>query len=288
MDDENAAERSPLDAKSELGDELKRLRVAARTSREDTARMLKCSLDKVGKFERGASAVSHAELMDLLDLYGMTDPEQREALASLGVVARRRGPRTLYGSVVPVKLRQFFRVEETARRIRSHLPELIPGLCQTEGYARAVLASNTALTPAEVDVLVKARLERGEERLFGSRPVHLSLVMPESAFRIMVGGPDVMREQLHRLIELAELPNMEIRQLRATKGAVHGRNVQFSILTPSRGRRTVVYLENLTDGIWVDDQPRVDRYLAAYEQLIGAADSVEETVKALARVAADL
>lgn len=281
------AELSPIDYKALLGDELTRLRQQAGKTRVDVAEALGCSESKIGSFERGRSAVNPSELRTLMALFDVPDVD-RPSLEQLATEARRRAPRTPYGSAIPDRLKRFFRVEETARRIRCYRVEYLHGLVQTEDYARAQLSENPMLRRPDVERLLQARMAR-QARLTGPRPVEISLMMPESAFALPVGGSEVARAQLLHLVELAGRPNVEIRMLPTSAGERHGRGVTFSILTPAAAqRKTVVYLENLTDGEWVDDQDRVDHYIAAYEHLLAAALSVEDTVKALATVAAEL
>ncbi|MEV8439119.1 helix-turn-helix transcriptional regulator [Actinosynnema sp. NPDC051121] len=276
-------ELSPTDYKLLLGELLADLRERAGLDRVAVAKVLKCSKEKIGTIERGRTAVNASELEKLLQLFGVPAQEWPD-IEKLADAARRRHPRTPWGAVIPEPLRKFFRLEESARALRHYHPEYVHGLAQTEDYARALISANTALDARDVDRLVQARMSR-QARLYGPRPIELSIVMPEAVVRLPVGGSEVMRRQLLHLIELADLPNIDIRVLPNTATAYASRGLPFSIYTPTAARRTVVYLDNLIDGVWVDDEDRVAKYVAAYDQLQGAALPVEDTVKLLATVA---
>lgn len=286
--------QSPTDYKLQLGEVLADLRIRAKRSRKDAASVLHCSEAKIGTVERGRSAMTHSELENLLDSY--TDPEagnyvhltddEREEIEELAAAARQRHPPTPWGAAVPKRLQRFFRIEESAKVIRDYHPELVHGLAQTEAYARAVIGFNVAKS-AEVDKLVQARMAR-QARLDGPQPVRPTLVLPEAALRLTIGDRHVMRQQLQHLIHLAEQDKADVRVIQANSGMHPARGFPFMILTPPGRRRTVVYLENLTDGIFVDDEERVGKYEAAFAQMLQTALSARDTVTLLASVAAEV
>jgi transcriptional regulator with XRE-family HTH domain len=278
------AQLSPTTAKQMLGAELKRLREAAGKAREDAAGRLRCSVDKIGALERGRSAANPTELMALLDLYGVGPDEVRE-IELLADEARRRRRRTPYGAVIPEPIKKFFRLEETATKIRAFASDYVHGLTQGPEYARDVLAANPALSTEDVERLLMARMAR-KPRLTGPRPVQFDCVMPESTLMLPVGGPEGLRRQLLHTVELMALPNVAIRMLPTSVGACHGFGPSFSIFTVPGAPK--VYLENLTDGMVVDEPRRVDRYVVAFEHLVAASLSVEDTARHLATVAAEL
>ncbi len=289
------AVQSPTDYKLQLGEVLSDLRIRAKRSRKDAASVLHCSEAKIGTIERGRSAMTHSELENLLDSYTdseagnrvhLTDDE-REAIEELAAAARQRRPPTPWGAAVPARLQRFFRIEETSRAIRDYHPELVHGLAQTPDYARAVIGFNTGLKPAEVDRLVQARMAR-QARLDGPQPVRPTLVLPEAALRLTIGGPDVMRHQLRHLVDLADQGKADVLVIQATAGMHPARGFPFTILTPPGRRRTVVYLENLTDGIFVDDEQRVEQYEVAFAQMLRTALSPRDSVTLLATVAAEV
>jgi transcriptional regulator with XRE-family HTH domain len=277
--------QSPTDYKLQLGEVLAEHRLHAKKSRKDAALQLHCSEAKIGTIERGRSAMTHSELEKLLDLFGVAG-EERSAIEELAAAARQRRPPTPWGAAVPARLQRFFRVEETAKVVRDYHPELVHGLAQTEDYARAVVGFNI-VKPAEVDKLVQARMAR-QARLEGPQPVRPTLVLPEAALRLTIGSPKVMRHQLRHLVDLVDQGKADVRVIQASAGMHPARGFPFTILTPPGRRRTVVYLENLTDGIFVDDEERVEKYEAAFAQMLDVALSTRDTVTLLATVAAEV
>ncbi|SCF12220.1 helix-turn-helix domain-containing protein [Micromonospora mirobrigensis] len=112
-------------------------------------------------------------------------------------------------------------IETEALALRTSEPSLVPGLMQTEAYARAVLGGQGTHTPAEVDQLVAARLTR-QELLTGDAPKRFTAIVDESALRRVVGDRDVHLAQLERLVELAALPHVQLYVVPAGVGAHPG------------------------------------------------------------------
>lgn len=282
---EMVTEQSPTDYKAQLGDALTDLRKRAGKERADAALALDCSEAKIGTIERGRSAVATLELKALLDLYDV-EGDERSDVEHLASEARRRRPRTPWGSVIPERLRRFFRLEEAAGSIRYYHPELVHGLAQTEDYARAIISANSSLRPGDVDRLVQARMAR-QTRLATSNPPALRLVLSEAAIRQIIGGPDVMRAQLRHLVALSVRPNIDVMVIPFTAGAHSANGMPFTILQAAH-RKTVVYVENPTDGLVVDEPDRVARYEEVFEELITLALSTAKTVELLDSLASEL
>jgi transcriptional regulator with XRE-family HTH domain len=276
---------SPTDYKTQLGIVLTDLRKRSGKERAEAAQALTCSEAKIGTIERGRSAISALELAALLDLYGALGNERAD-VEHLAAEARRRRPRTPWGSVIPERLRRFFRLEETAIVIRYFHPGLVHGLAQTEEYAHALISAHPEHRPTDIPRLVQARMAR-QSRLTGSSPPELHLVLSEAAVRQHIGGPRVMRDQLHYLRDLAERPNVHVGVIPFTAGAHPSNGTPFTLLT-TPALKTVVYLENLTDGIIVDEPDRVARYESAFKQLSGLVLPRGETIALLASLAAEL
>lgn len=276
---------SPTDYKTQLGIVLTDLRIRSGRDRAQAASVLSCSEAKIGTIERGRSAVAPLELDALLDLYGVHGDERADVV-HLAEEARRRRPRTPWGSVIPERLRRFFRLEETATSIQYYHPELVHGLVQTEDYAYALISAHLEHRPSDIPRLVQARMAR-QSRLSGPNAPELHMVLSEAAVRQRIGGPKVMRDQLHHLADVAARPNVHVGVIPFTAGAHSSNGFPFTILT-TPVRKTVVYLENLTDGIVVDEPHRVARYEASFLQLSSLALPSEETIALLDRLAAEL
>lgn len=279
-------QNSPELYKTQLGAALKNFREQAGRSLDDAAHTLDCSTRKIRTIENGEVGIRAAELRDLLDLYGVAT-QDRADLEHLADLARQRRPRTPWGSAVPERLRKFFNTEETAQRIEAYQPYFLHGLVQTEDYARAVIRTNSALTDQEVDRLVQARLAR-QARLTSAHPPAVLLVIDEHVLRARVGGPAVMRRQLEHLHALGTKDAVEIRVIPTDVGAHAGNGVAFVLITPPGDQPRTPYVENLTDGLFVDDPDRVRRYETVMREMLTVAVSHDESLTIMDTVAAQL
>ncbi|MGH3826109.1 MAG: helix-turn-helix domain-containing protein [Pseudonocardiaceae bacterium] len=200
-------EQRPNAQRLQLAARLRRLREVAGHLQEHAAATLGCDTSKISRIENGRSGLKPAELEKLLDLYQVTGPERQELL-EVGKEARQRGRRKLYGDTLPGYFRRFIDLEADATEIRSYEGELIPGLLQTEDYARALIRS--ALLGAEkteVDRRVKIRMDR--QAILTRKappPARLWCVLGEAAFARPVGGPEVMRAQMEHLLQITTEP----------------------------------------------------------------------------------
>jgi transcriptional regulator with XRE-family HTH domain len=277
-------EQSPTTYKEQLGQALAKLRDDAKLSKADLAEVLECSESKIGRIERGDVGVRLPELRLLLDRLEVTGDERAE-IEQLGREAQRRRPRTPYGSVIPDRFRKFFHMEETATELQSYDPELIHGLAQTPAYARAVTVANPLHRPGDVDRLVQARMAR-QERLTGENPPRLWLVLNEGAIRRVVGGPEVMREQLAHLRRLSAMPHVTIQVVPFSAGAHAATGFPFTVLTRPNGN--LVYLENVTDALFVDDAGRVASYELVFRTLLTSALSPQQSADLVDTLASEL
>ncbi|EFL13882.1 Scr1 family TA system antitoxin-like transcriptional regulator [Streptomyces sp. C] len=150
----------------------------------------------------------------------------------------------------------------------------IPGLLQTEGYARGAMAAGLAGGPAQIDLYVSERLER-QAILSQAEPPWLVAIIDESALRRAIGGRDAMRKQVEHLLKMNEQPHINIQVLPQGGVAVAG---SFTLLTRSTGQRTA-YTEGFNTGSYIEDQREVQRFQRVYDLVqqgaLGAHDSVE-------------
>ncbi|GGP85693.1 hypothetical protein GCM10010185_69250 [Saccharothrix coeruleofusca] len=190
---------------------------------------------------------------------------------------------------MPERVKRFFATEETAAIIRVYQPMLLHGLVQTERYARAVISTNSSLSPIDVERLVRARMAR-KERLTSDDPPTVHLVVEEHVLRACIGGVEVMREQLEHLADLARRGVVELRVVPTSLGAHPCIGAPlFLVLTPEGGRRpNLVYVETLTDGVFVDEPDRIARYEATMSELLPLALSPSESLSLLGTVIAKL
>ena len=278
-----ASAQSPTVRRRRLALELRRLRESAKLTCEEVAERLECSASKISRVETGRVSVSPRDVRDMLEIYG-APPEQRDSLVQLARDSRQKGWWHAYGDTVQPHLATYLGLESAAVEIRMYEVSLIPGLLQTEDYARAVITAGMVNSPrADVERHVALRMER--QRLARTSPPKVWAVLDEAALRRQVGGPEVMRQQLEYLLELADLPNVSLQVIPFGGGAHPAMGRPFVILVFSeRVDPDVVYLEDLTSALWVENVDEVDRYNVFFNHLRATAHSFEDSAALITAV----
>jgi transcriptional regulator with XRE-family HTH domain len=204
-----------LARRQRLAAELRRLRErAGLTGNEATARLGWSASSKLSRIELSKSGVKSADLQSLLDLYEVT-PARREELTALAEESRTSGAIQAVSMRLPGEQVAFLEAEADAESIWIWEPQVVPGLLQTEDYARVLLqawVTRFALPSAEVDRRIETRRLR-QEVLTSDSPPRVSAVIDESVLHRRVGERSIMRAQLEHLAEISELPNVDIRIL---------------------------------------------------------------------------
>lgn len=276
---------SPTVRRRRLASELRRLRDAAELTIEEVGEKLECSASKISRIETGQVGVTPRDVRDMLEVYGIENDE-REALVQLAREARRKGWWHAYNEVFTGA---FVGLESDAASLRSHQALLVPGLMQTEGYTRAVhRAIRPDATEADVERRIKARLTR-QNLLTDSNPPEYWVVLDEAVLYRNVGGREIMRDQLNRLIELAAMPHVTLQVVPFSSGAHAGMEGPFLILGfPEQADPDVVYVENTTTGVYLEEPSDVHRYTLMFDHLRAAALKPDDTLAMVTRAAARL
>lgn len=261
-----SVDEGPTLRRRRLGAELKRRREAAGLTQEYVSRYFEWHAAKVTRIETARVAVTARDVRDLLTLYGVHDDEYREALIGLARQSRERTWWTDYRDVM--RPGNFVGLEAEASSMRVWEPVVLPGLLQTEAYMRALMRTGRSSDPPEsIDRRVALRIKR-QDRLKGPSPLTLSAIVDESVIRRVVGGADVMGDQLRHLLGQAQLPNVILRILPLDAGehlflSGPAALLEFRETTHS----DVVYLEGLA-GDYYEEQPlEVARYRNEFERL---------------------
>jgi transcriptional regulator with XRE-family HTH domain len=257
------SEVGPAASRVLLGRELKELREAAGLDQPHVAEMIGWHAPKVYRSETGVGGLKAGEIDQLLELYGASE-EAAERVRAVGAQARRRGS---YGKV-PDWARQYVGLEQDATALAFHQGELVPGLFQTESYARALVATSVVVSKVDVDTIVAGRMRR-REILNRRNPARVSLVLGEAALHRQVGGSDALREQLEYLIEVAALPQVTLQVLPFSVGAHAAVGNGFVLLTLDIGASEAqwVYLDDLMRGECRADSAQVRAYQMTYDSL---------------------
>jgi transcriptional regulator with XRE-family HTH domain len=258
----------PIVRRMLVGAQLRRLRTEQGISREQAGEAIRASEWKIHRLENGQVGFKDRDIVDLLALYGVTDPGQVEALLAMARDANTPGWWHQYGDLLPQWFRAFVDLESAAALIRTYEGQLVPGLLQTEPYMRAVMRGARLPEPSEAtERRIALRLMR-QRLLTRPDPPQLWAVVDEAALRRPVGGRKVIREQLERLIEAAELPNVTLQVLPFGAGAHPAMVGAFSVLRfGDQELPDVVYVEHLTNALYLDRREDVDQYLHVMESI---------------------
>lgn len=252
--------------RKQLGAALRRLRRDADLPMEHAAAVLDCARSRIGHIENGRNSIRKPELKVLLDLYGATD-EEHEALEALRQQASKRGWWATYR--LPPWLHPYVGLETDAATMRSFESELIPGLLQTEDYARRlhVVASHLA-KPEDIDKRVAARARRQTRLTDDEAPLDFAAIVSEAAFRRTLGDTEIGPAQLARVVELAQRPNVTVHVLPYAAGLHPSMSGSFTVLTFATGVALPVgYQEYAVGGHVVEDQDAVRRLMELWELL---------------------
>jgi transcriptional regulator with XRE-family HTH domain len=264
--EEPAAEATVL--RMLLGAQLRRLREAAGISAEKAGYEIRASRSKISRMETGRVGFKVRDIQDLLTLYGVLDEKQQAKVIALAGRSREPEWWTRYNDVLPDWFESYLGLESAATSIRSFETQFVPGLFQTEDYARAVtrLGHQTAPEP-EIERRVRLRLKR-QDLLSRTRPPRIWVVMDEAGLRRPIGGAAVMRAQLSRLVNVAELPGMRLQVVPFARGGHAAASGSFSILRfEEPDLPDVVYMEQLTSAVYLDQRTDVEHYLEVVDQL---------------------
>ena len=244
---------------------------------EHAAAVLDCARSRVGHIENGRNSIRKPELKVLLDLYGASD-EDHEVLEELREQASKRGWTSTYR--LPTWLKRYVELETDAATMRSFEGEFIPGLLQTEAYARRLHeVAGPLVKPADVDKLVAARMRRASRLTDEEAPLDYAAVVSESAFRRALGEAEIGPAQLAHVLELARRPNVTLHVLPFAAGLHATTAGSFMLLTFDPDVSPPFGYEELTVAGGVMDHPReVQRLAEVWELLRSQALTAEQSL----------
>jgi hypothetical protein len=276
-------------ARMMLGSQLRRFREAAGITPDAAGWHIRSSRSKISRMENGRVGFKDRDVRDLLSLYGVTDSQVTSAMIALAGQAQTQEWWAQFGDILPSWFEPYLGLEASASRIRSFDLQFVHGLFQTEAYARAVSAlGRRRAAPDELDRWVAIRLKR-QELLTAAKPPRVWSVVDEAALRRPVGGVKVMRAQLRRLAEAAELPNVTLQVVPFRAGGHDAAGGSFTILRFSEPDvPDVVYIEQLTGAIYLEKPAATDHYLDIMNRLSAISLSPAQTIPFLDDVSRQL
>ncbi|HEY2946914.1 MAG TPA: helix-turn-helix transcriptional regulator [Micromonosporaceae bacterium] len=288
---------SPHVRRRRLGTELRRLREAAGLTGEQVVeRVGWASASKLSRLENGRSRPDLADVLDLLDLYGVAGAPRDELIAITRDAGNSKGWLRAY-PVMTSRQRMYAELEVGCAEIHEYAMAIVPGLLQTPEYARVRILAGRALgarssesrgRDPDVDAEVAARVGRQRLLALDVDPPAYEAILEEAALSARGGRGDVMYAQLLHLCRLAEMPNVTLRVLpeSARLGDWYLPETSFSIYRfPDRNDPATVAVELLAADLQLTDQAVVGAYTAAFDRLRAAARSPEASVDWLAHAA---
>ncbi|MFI1761288.1 helix-turn-helix domain-containing protein [Streptomyces sp. NPDC020800] len=266
-----------------LGKRLQELREAAGLSREEAARVLRVAPATVRRMEMAEVALKIPYVQVLLSTYGVAE-EEAAAFVRLAEEANQPGWWQRFHDVLPDWFSLYVSLEGAARIIRSYEPHFVPGLLQTEAYARAVMEAGTIgqTGPDTVERHVSLRLER-QRLLERIDPPHLWVIMDETVLRRPVSTrPEVMRDQLDRLLEYAARDRVTLQLAEFAAGPHPGTYAPFTLFRFAEPELPdMVFTEYLTGALYLDSRQEVAAHLEVLDHMTARAASAQRTEKLL-------
>jgi transcriptional regulator with XRE-family HTH domain len=255
----------------QLGRYLRDLRNRARLTVRAAASQLEWSEAKMWRIETGQTSLRSHDVETMCKVYG-APASLTEALMGLAKETKARGWWHSYGDAIPAGFDVFIGLEEAASQIDWYESELVPGLLQTEEYARAIIrAGNPDEDENEIGRRVRLRIARQALLARATEPPTLRVVLNEAVLRRTTGGENVMAGQLAHMAEVSELPNVTIRVVPFSAGLHRGvLSGQFGILRfpPSaeegEAEPPTVYADGFTGDLYLDRPKEVERYDEAF------------------------
>ncbi|MGF6886804.1 transcriptional regulator with XRE-family HTH domain [Nocardia sp. GAS34] len=280
------AERGPTALRIAVGGQLRKLREQAQITREAAGEYIRGSHAKISRLELGRTGFKERDIRDLLTLYGIDDADERETLLDLVRKANQPGWWHRYSDLLPPWFETYLGLEHAAKAIRTFEGQLVPGLLQTEEYARAVVA----LGHENVETSRRVELRRKRQDILERRDgPTLWAVIDESVLHRPIGGPDVLRAQLEHLVEASSWPNVTIQVLPYAAGGNAAAGSSFTMLRFAEPELPdIVYLEQLTSALYLDRQQDLEMYRQVMDRLSVQAEPPDRSRRMLVEEAAKL
>jgi transcriptional regulator with XRE-family HTH domain len=271
-----------------LAAELRTLRASAGLTRDEVVERTGINVATLYRIEHARVRPQTRTLRTLLDLYG-TDQQHQADLIALLRDARQRGWLHAYQSELPEQYTTYIGFEGEARSVWNYESLFVPGLLQTEDYARSVIrAGLPGASREDIEPRVEVRIQR-QDVLRNDNPLELWGIVDEAALRRQVGGHAVMQAQLHHLLEAAELPHITFQVIPFSVGAHAGMPGSFVFMQFAEATiPDVIYLDSMAGDLFLEAEADVRRYRLAFEHLRAVAVSPDASRALVTALAAEM
>lgn len=277
-----ADESNPTLRRRELGFLLRQLRTERGLSVEEVTKRAMFSQTKLSRLETGRVGASPRDIRDLCLVYEIADSAERERLTALA----REGKQRAWWQELGLPYETYIGLETEATSIRDYNTDVVTGLLQIESYARAILeAAEPPLDQTMIGKRLEARMKR-QSLLTREDAPDFHIILDEGALRRPVGGPTVMRNQLARLIDVANLSSVTFRLVPLSVGAHPALDSTFVILEFSNPSvNDVVYVEGAVGNIYFESTTDLERYRKLFSRLEGIALSPQNSIDLISTIA---
>ncbi|MEV5429676.1 helix-turn-helix transcriptional regulator [Streptomyces sp. NPDC052701] len=266
---------SPTARRRRLSIELKKLREQSGLTCAQVGQALDWSGSKVNRMETGSGRVQPSDIDGLCRFYGTSD-ELREFLMSLARQAKMRGWWQQHGAGVPEWFNIYIGLEQDASTLRQYQCELVPGLMQTDAYARELHKTGAHMSSEDIDRAVRVRMER-QAMLMDAEAPDTWFIVNEGALRNVIGDRELMRDQLERILDSAELPSVTLQILPFGSGTYPATGSFTMLGFPAPEDPDLVYRDGITDAVYLEGEHHVREYTRAFDGLRAAALSPQRS-----------
>lgn len=275
-----------------LAAELRALRSTGGLTREDVSEQTGINPATLYRIESAKSRPQRRTLMAMLDLYGVTDSDRRTELIALSRQAAQLGWLRAYESELPELYTTYISFEAEARSVRNYESLIVPGLLQTEEYAREVIKGGLPLAGEnDVRTRVEARMQR-QEVLRKKDPLRLWVILDEAVLHRQVGGSSVMIDQMQAIVSAVAEPHVTLQVIPFQGGAHAGMPGSFVVMDfPDPADPALVYIDSMAGDLFLEKGADVRRFTGVFEHLQAAAldpaasvRTIEDRIKKLREV----
>ncbi|MGZ0147883.1 helix-turn-helix domain-containing protein [Kribbella sp. WER1] len=267
-----------------LAAEMKALRADAKLTREQVEERTGVNQGTLWRIEKGHAKPHNGTLETLFDLYGVPS-SRRVELIELTKGAQQPGwldqfKDALLSEVITEGYATYIGFESEARAVNNYESLLVPGLLQTEEYARAMMTDGWPMAPDDVEQRVRTRMERQAvltQRRDERDPLEFWAVIDEAVLRRQIGDRSVMRAQFSRLVEMSERSNVTLQVVPFDRGAHPGMSGAFSCFKFGSVAPDIVYTESLAGAVFLELEADLERFGIAFDHLRAMALSPRDT-----------
>lgn len=281
--------KNPPIRRRRLGNELRRLREEKHKKLEEVAEYLGCSVSTVSRIENGQIRASVSDVRDLLEHYGVPKAD-REGYIANAKQARQPGWWRLYDDVIATTegFRDYVELEDQSSSLRVFENALVPGLLQTEAYARAVFEFQSRASEREIARRIQLRMTRQKILDRSESPSYLA-VLDEAVLRRTVRNPEIMCAQLRHLLNRALLPRITIQIVPFSRSAYLGQDGPLTVLTLSGPPNSeLIHIEGQAGSIYLEEPEAIARKIEDFTLIHQTALSPRDSQDFIRSVIEDL